>query len=117
MFVSTHSPDFLNAVKLNEVFCLVKEDGHSEIRCARDDQQIAQFMSDGDQMGRLWKQGFFGGYKQMKYIDVLRNTESFRKRNEDSLIKINEIRKEFEEVFKSKNIVKNWRYLFFVEAR
>ncbi len=61
VFVSTHSPDFLNAVELDEVFWLVKVDGYTQIKRARDDDQIAAFMADGDQMGYLWKQGFFAG--------------------------------------------------------
>jgi predicted ATPase len=61
VFVSTHSPDFLNAVELDEVFWLVKEEGYTQIRRARDNDQIAAFMADGDQMGYLWKQGFFEG--------------------------------------------------------
>ena len=61
VLVSTHSPDFLNAVELDEVFWLVKKDGYTEVRRARDDQQIAAYMADGDKMGYLWKQGFFEG--------------------------------------------------------
>ena len=61
VFVSSHSPDFLNAAKLDEVFWLVKRQGFTEIRRARDDEQISAFMADGDQMGSLWKQGFFEG--------------------------------------------------------
>lgn len=61
VFVSTHSPDFLNAVDLDSVFWLVKKDGFTEVRRARDDEQIAAFMEEGDQMGHLWKQGFFTG--------------------------------------------------------
>lgn len=61
VFVSSHSPDFLNAVRLEEVFWLVKRQGFTEIRRARDDEQISAFMADGDQMGSLWKQGFFEG--------------------------------------------------------
>ena len=61
VFVSTHSPDFLNAVKLDEVFWLEKIDGYTQIKRARDDAQVAAYMRDGDQMGYLWKQGFFGG--------------------------------------------------------
>nr|VFK09509.1 MAG: Nucleotidyltransferase domain-containing protein [Candidatus Kentron sp. LPFa] len=34
----------------------------------------------------------------MKYIDLLRNTDSFKERNEESLRKIKEIRKEFEKI-------------------
>ena len=61
VFVSSHSPDFLNAAKLDEVFWLVKRRGFTEIRRASDDEQISAFMADGDQMGSLWKQGFFEG--------------------------------------------------------
>ncbi len=61
VLVSTHSPDFLNACKLEEVVWLVKEDGYTKIRRAKDDPQIAAYMADGDQMGQLWKQGFFEG--------------------------------------------------------
>jgi predicted ATPase len=61
VFVSTHSPDFLNAVKLEEVFWLTKKDGYARVMRARDDEQICTYMKDGDQMGYLWKQGFFKG--------------------------------------------------------
>jgi len=61
VFVSTHSPDFLNAVELDSVFWLVKRDGFTQIRRARDDAQIAAFMKEGDQMGYLWKEGLFDG--------------------------------------------------------
>lgn len=61
VLVSTHSPDFLNAVNLDEVCWLVKEEGATQIRRARDDAQIKAYMDEGDQMGYLWKQGFFGG--------------------------------------------------------
>jgi predicted ATPase len=61
VFVSTHSPDFLNACKLEEVFWLVKENGYTSIRRAAEDAQVKAYMDDGDKMGYLWKQGFFEG--------------------------------------------------------
>ncbi len=61
VFVSTHSPDFLNAVELDNVFWLVKKDGFTQVKRAKDDEQIAAFMKEGDQMGYLWKEGFFKG--------------------------------------------------------
>lgn len=61
VLVSTHSPDFLNAVGLDEVCWLVKEAGGTQIRRAKDDEQLAAYMAEGDQMGYLWKQGFFEG--------------------------------------------------------
>jgi predicted ATPase len=61
VFVSTHSPDFLNACQLEEVLWLVKQEGYSKVFRAKDDPQIAAYMADGDKMGFLWKQGFFEG--------------------------------------------------------
>jgi predicted ATPase len=61
VMVSTHSPDLLNAVRLEEVLWLIKKDGLSEIRRAQDDPQVKHYMEHGDKMGYLWKQGFFTG--------------------------------------------------------
>lgn len=61
VFVSSHSPDFLNAVRLDEMYWLVKEQGCTTIKRARDDAQVAAYMADGDQLGYLWKQGCFTG--------------------------------------------------------
>ncbi len=61
VFVSTHSPDFLNATSIDEVFWLVKTNGSTHIKRARDNEQLVRFMEEGDQMGYLWKQGLFEG--------------------------------------------------------
>ena len=61
VFVSSHSPEFLNAVELDEVLWLVKEGGYTQVRRAKDDKQIAAYMLDGDKMGYLWEQGLFSG--------------------------------------------------------
>lgn len=61
VFVTTHSPDFLNAVHLDEVFWLVKAEGYTDVHRAADDPQLRAYMEDGDQMGYLWKQGLFAG--------------------------------------------------------
>lgn len=61
VFVSTHSPDFLNAALIDEVFWLAKEKGYTKIHRAKEDAQIVAYMADGDHMGYLWKQGFFEG--------------------------------------------------------
>ncbi|MBM2813612.1 MAG: hypothetical protein HW421_374 [Ignavibacteria bacterium] len=61
VFISTHSPDFLNAVELEDVFWLVKNAGYTEIKRAKDDSLIASLIREGDKMGYLWKQGFFEG--------------------------------------------------------
>lgn len=61
VFVTTHSPEFLNALELEEVCWLVKNQGCSQIRRAVDDLQIVAYVKQGDHLGHLWKQGFFDG--------------------------------------------------------
>lgn len=61
VMVSTHSPDFLNATEVGEVFWLEKgDDGFSKVCRAADDAQIVAYMKEGDKMGYLWNQGLFG---------------------------------------------------------
>ena len=60
VFVSTHSPDFLNAIGVDEVFWLEKENGLTTVKRANADPQITAYMEAGDKMGFLWKEGFFG---------------------------------------------------------
>ncbi len=61
VFVSTHSPDFLNAVEVDEAFWLVKKGGYTEVFRANDNAQVVAYMEDGDKLGYLWKQGLFDG--------------------------------------------------------
>jgi len=61
VFVSTHSPELLNAAALDEVFWLEKKNGFSSIHRALEDPQISAYMHEGDKMGYLWNQGFLGG--------------------------------------------------------
>lgn len=56
-FISTHSPDFLNAVQLDELYCLVKRDGFTKILKAGDAPQIRALYDAGDLLGSLWTQG------------------------------------------------------------
>ncbi|MBF0178896.1 MAG: AAA family ATPase [Magnetococcales bacterium] len=59
VFVSTHSPAFLNAARVEEVFWLVKKNGYTQVKRAQEDPQISAYMAQGDQMGALWEQGLF----------------------------------------------------------
>ena len=61
VFVSTHSPDFLNACELKEVFWLKKINGYTEVKRASEDEQIKAYIAEGDKLGYLWRQGFFDG--------------------------------------------------------
>lgn len=61
VFISSHSPDFLNALELEEIFCLRKEEGFTTIRCAADSDNLRSLFAAGDLPGYLWKQGLFEG--------------------------------------------------------
>jgi len=61
VFISTHSPDFVNAIELHELFWLTKENGFSHVRRASDDETLRNLVKEGDLPGALWKQGFFKG--------------------------------------------------------
>ena len=57
VFISTHSPDFLNAVRLEELYCLVKVDGYTDIVRAADIPLISSLYKEGDLLGALWSEG------------------------------------------------------------
>ena len=61
VFVSTHSPDFLNGAQLEEIYWLVKEDGFTTIRRASESDLLRKLAAEGDLPGALWKQGLFEG--------------------------------------------------------
>ncbi|MGH7295031.1 MAG: AAA family ATPase, partial [Polyangiaceae bacterium] len=61
VFVSTHSPDFLNAVEIDEAFWMVKEGGYTRVHRASEDAQLVAYARDGDKLGYLWKQGLMVG--------------------------------------------------------
>lgn len=57
VFVSTHSPDFLNAISLDEIFYFEKKDGFTTIHKASDNVLAKSLYDAGDLPGSLWKQG------------------------------------------------------------
>ena len=57
VFISTHSPDFLNAVRLEELYCLVKNDGYTKVIRASDSPLLTSLYREGDLLGALWSQG------------------------------------------------------------
>ena len=59
VFVSTHSPDFLNGAELDEIHWLVKEDGFTIVRRASDSEFLQSLIHEGDLPGALWRQGVF----------------------------------------------------------
>jgi predicted ATPase len=61
VLISTHSPDFVNGVQLEELFWLHKENGFSKVVRASEDPLLRSLVAEGDLPGALWKQGFFKG--------------------------------------------------------
>lgn len=59
VFISTHSPDFLNGVHLGEIFLLEKKYGFTNISRASDNELPQSLIAEGDLPGSLWKQGLF----------------------------------------------------------
>jgi len=57
VFISTHSPDFLDAVELDELYCLDKNNGFTEIKKASHNDLIKSLFESGDLLGDLWRQG------------------------------------------------------------
>ncbi|RAQ40220.1 chromosome segregation protein SMC [Arthrospira sp. O9.13F] len=58
VFVSTHSPDFLNAVPLDSIFWLTKEQGITKISKASQDKSLINLVNAGDLPGYLWREGW-----------------------------------------------------------
>ena len=61
VFISTHSPDFLNALTLDEIYCLRKQDGFTTISRATDSERLQVLFDQGDLPGNLWRQQLFEG--------------------------------------------------------
>jgi predicted ATPase len=61
VFISTHSPDFLNAIGVNSIYVLEKKEGVTQIYRAADDPLVSGFINEGDHAGYLWNQGMFKG--------------------------------------------------------
>ena len=61
VFISTHSPDFLNALALDEIYCLRKDQGFTTVSSAGESPTLRALVDAGDLPGYLWKQGMFEG--------------------------------------------------------
>jgi predicted ATPase len=61
VFVSSHSPDLLNAAAIEEVFWFVKKNGYTTINRTVDSPEIVSLVKEGDKLGYLWKENYFIG--------------------------------------------------------
>ncbi|MFN5309444.1 MAG: AAA family ATPase [Candidatus Kapaibacterium sp.] len=60
VFVSSHSPDFVNGLQIDELFFLVKDSGYSVIKAAKDDVTVKD-LSKENQLGWLWRNSYIKG--------------------------------------------------------
>ncbi|MCK5716836.1 MAG: AAA family ATPase, partial [Thiomargarita sp.] len=63
VFVSSHSPDFVDALQIEELFLVKKEQGHSQIMSAvtYDNGSIRELNDSGCELGWLWQHEYFKG--------------------------------------------------------
>jgi len=61
VFVSTHSPQFLNGFNLDEIYVLEKQNGYTTIKKVTEMPLLEKLIAEGDLPGALWMQGFFNG--------------------------------------------------------
>ena len=64
VFVSTHSPQFLNAIELKSLFVVEKTNGNSVILPLAKDPLVNEHMKAGWHAGTLWEQGYMTGVKE-----------------------------------------------------
>lgn len=60
VFVSSHSPDFVNGLKIDELFFLVKQSGYTAIKAAKDDEMVKELAQDNE-LGWLWRNHYIKG--------------------------------------------------------
>jgi predicted ATPase len=61
VFITSHSPDFIDAAEIQEVFWLTKEKGYTKIYKAANDPHIKAQYEAGNPLGYLWKSKMFQG--------------------------------------------------------
>jgi len=57
VFISTHSPDFVNAIEPGELYIIKKQDGVSKIMAVSNDENVVSLCHHGDKLGVLWQEG------------------------------------------------------------
>lgn len=61
VFVTSHSPDMLNAARPEEVYWLIKKEGYTVVKRASEDELVRAQFEQGNQLGYLWRSNMFRG--------------------------------------------------------
>ena len=64
VFVSTHSPQFLNAIPVESLFFIEKHEGVSRILPFSSDPLVSEQLKAGEKAGYLWEQGMLKGFAE-----------------------------------------------------
>ncbi len=64
VFVSTHSPQFLNAIPVESLFFIEKHEGLSKILPFSSDPLVSEQLRAGEKAGHLWEQGMLKGFAE-----------------------------------------------------
>ena len=62
VFISTHSPEFLNGVELDEIICLVKKDGFSKVVRPKDSATLLDLANGATYRVGSGSRGYWKGY-------------------------------------------------------
>lgn len=61
LFVTTHSPEFLNGIRPEEMFVLFRDHhGYTQVRRSSELQGVTEFVEAGGLLGDLWMEGHLG---------------------------------------------------------
>jgi predicted ATPase len=60
VLVSTHSPDFVNGLNVDELFFMVKDKGFTIIKAAIEDELVVSLAKE-NQLGWLWRNNYIKG--------------------------------------------------------
>jgi len=60
-------PDFLNALKPEEVYTIVKENGYSQIKCIADNEPVVTYFNEGDKLGYCGNKSFSKAWIQNEF--------------------------------------------------
>ena len=61
LLITTHSPDFLNGLRPDEVRILYRDlEGYTHATRCSEIQGVSEFMDAGASLGHLWQEGYFG---------------------------------------------------------
>lgn len=66
LFLSSHSPDVVQASTLAEIYWIEKEAGFSTLHHAQDSELLCRLVQEGDSLGALFRQGLLSSSGQAK---------------------------------------------------